>query len=104
MYFCSIWTCAGRNYWLGDHGVVEAVMTVPGILPARRQPTRSGSPGQQSRSIRRRKSGRYRRCRNEVLSCARMAIALTILPGRHVLDTKPGTTILKAAHGAGVDI
>src|SRR5689334_25111303 len=33
-----------------------------------------------------------------------MAISLTILPGRHVLDTKPGTTILKAAHGAGVDI
>ena len=33
-----------------------------------------------------------------------MAIPLTILPGRHVVDTKPGTTILKAAHGAGVDI
>ncbi len=33
-----------------------------------------------------------------------MAITLTILPGRRVLDTKPGTTILKAAHGAGVDI
>jgi len=33
-----------------------------------------------------------------------MAIPLTILPGRHVLDTKPGTTILKAAHASGVDI
>jgi uncharacterized 2Fe-2S/4Fe-4S cluster protein (DUF4445 family) len=33
-----------------------------------------------------------------------MAISLTILPGRHVLDTKPGTTILKAAHAGGVDI
>ncbi len=33
-----------------------------------------------------------------------MAISLTILPGRHVLDTRPGTTILKAAHGGGVDI
>jgi uncharacterized 2Fe-2S/4Fe-4S cluster protein (DUF4445 family) len=33
-----------------------------------------------------------------------MAIPLTILPGRHVLDTKPGTTILKAAHAGGVDI
>ncbi|HSE03190.1 MAG TPA: 2Fe-2S iron-sulfur cluster-binding protein, partial [Methylomirabilota bacterium] len=33
-----------------------------------------------------------------------MAISLTILPGRHVLDTKPGTTILKAAHASGVDI
>jgi uncharacterized 2Fe-2S/4Fe-4S cluster protein (DUF4445 family) len=33
-----------------------------------------------------------------------MAIPLTILPGRHVLDTKPGTTILKSAHASGVDI
>ena len=33
-----------------------------------------------------------------------MAIPLTILPGRHVLDTKPGTTILKSAHAGGVDI
>ena len=33
-----------------------------------------------------------------------MAISLTILPGRHILDTKPGTTILKAAHAGGVDI
>jgi uncharacterized 2Fe-2S/4Fe-4S cluster protein (DUF4445 family) len=33
-----------------------------------------------------------------------MAIPLTILPGRHVLDTKPGTTILKAAHAGSVDI
>jgi uncharacterized 2Fe-2S/4Fe-4S cluster protein (DUF4445 family) len=33
-----------------------------------------------------------------------MAIPLTILPGHHVLDTKPGTTILKAAHAGGVDI
>ena len=39
-----------------------------------------------------------------MVSCARMAIALTILPGRHVLDTKPGTTVLKAAHAGGVDI
>ena len=29
-----------------------------------------------------------------------MAIPLTILPGRHVLDTKPGTTILKSAHAS----
>ena len=33
-----------------------------------------------------------------------MAIPLTILPGRHVLDTKPGTTVLKSAHAGGVDI
>jgi uncharacterized 2Fe-2S/4Fe-4S cluster protein (DUF4445 family) len=33
-----------------------------------------------------------------------MAIRLTILPGPHVLDTKPGTTILRSAHAAGVDI
>jgi len=33
-----------------------------------------------------------------------MAISLTILPGRRILDTKPGTTILKAAHAGGVDI
>src|SRR5690348_6692556 len=33
-----------------------------------------------------------------------MAIRLTILPGPHVLDTKPGTTILRCAHAAGVDI
>jgi uncharacterized 2Fe-2S/4Fe-4S cluster protein (DUF4445 family) len=33
-----------------------------------------------------------------------MAIALTILPGPHVFDTKPGTTVLKAAHAGGVDI
>jgi uncharacterized 2Fe-2S/4Fe-4S cluster protein (DUF4445 family) len=33
-----------------------------------------------------------------------MAIRLTIMPGVHVLETKPGTTILKAAHAAGVDI
>ncbi len=33
-----------------------------------------------------------------------MAISLTILPGPRVLDTKPGTTILKAAHAGGVDI
>ena len=33
-----------------------------------------------------------------------MAIPLTILPGRHVLDTNPGTTILKSAHAGGVDI
>jgi adenylate cyclase len=33
-----------------------------------------------------------------------MAISLTILPGSRVLDTKPGTTILKAAHAGGVDI
>jgi len=33
-----------------------------------------------------------------------MAISLTILPGGHVLPTKPGTTILKAAHAGGVDI
>jgi ferredoxin len=33
-----------------------------------------------------------------------MAIPLTVLPGRHVLDAKPGTTILRAAHAAGVDI
>jgi uncharacterized 2Fe-2S/4Fe-4S cluster protein (DUF4445 family) len=33
-----------------------------------------------------------------------MAIPLTILPGPHVLDTKPGTTILKAAHAGRVDI
>jgi len=36
--------------------------------------------------------------------CAGMAIRLTILPGPHVLDTKPGTTILRCAHAAGVDI
>src|SRR5712692_8011227 len=39
-----------------------------------------------------------------MVSCARMAISLTILPGPRVLDTKPGTTILKAAHAGGVDI
>src|SRR5882724_4176799 len=39
-----------------------------------------------------------------MLSCARMAISLTILPGPRVLDAKPGTTILKAAHAGGVDI
>jgi len=39
-----------------------------------------------------------------MLSCARMTISLTILPGAAVLDTKPGTTILKAAHAGGVDI
>ena len=33
-----------------------------------------------------------------------MAISLTILPGPRVLDTKSGTTILKAAHAGGVDI
>jgi uncharacterized 2Fe-2S/4Fe-4S cluster protein (DUF4445 family) len=33
-----------------------------------------------------------------------MAIPLTILPGRHVLAVEPGTSILKAAHGGGVDI
>jgi hypothetical protein len=33
-----------------------------------------------------------------------MAISLTILPGAAVLDTKPGTTILKEAHAGGVDI
>ena len=33
-----------------------------------------------------------------------MAIPLTILPGRRVLPVEPGTTILKAAHGGGVDI
>src|SRR5262245_57702976 len=33
-----------------------------------------------------------------------MAISLTILPGRHVLAVNPGTTILRAAHGGGVDI
>src|SRR6266436_7067706 len=33
-----------------------------------------------------------------------MAIPLTILPARHVLDTTPGTTILKSAHASGVDI
>ena len=39
-----------------------------------------------------------------MISCARMTISLTILPGPRVLDTKPGTTILKAAHAGGVDI
>ena len=39
-----------------------------------------------------------------MVSFARMAISLTILPGAAVLDTKPGTTILKAAHAGGVDI
>ena len=33
-----------------------------------------------------------------------MAISVTILPGPRVLDAKPGTTILKAAHAGGVDI
>jgi uncharacterized 2Fe-2S/4Fe-4S cluster protein (DUF4445 family) len=33
-----------------------------------------------------------------------MAIPLTIFPGPHVLDAKPGTTILRAAHAGGVDI
>jgi len=33
-----------------------------------------------------------------------MSPALTILPGRRTLDVTPGTTILKAAHAAGVDI
>jgi uncharacterized 2Fe-2S/4Fe-4S cluster protein (DUF4445 family) len=33
-----------------------------------------------------------------------MGIPLTVLPGRHVLDAKPGATILKAAHAGGVDI
>ena len=33
-----------------------------------------------------------------------MAISLTILPGRRVLPSKAGTTILKAAHAGGVDI
>ncbi len=33
-----------------------------------------------------------------------MAILVTILPGPRVLDAKPGTTILKAAHAGGVDI
>ncbi len=33
-----------------------------------------------------------------------MTIPLTILPGPHVVDTKPGTTILRSAHAAGVDI
>jgi uncharacterized 2Fe-2S/4Fe-4S cluster protein (DUF4445 family) len=33
-----------------------------------------------------------------------MAIPLTILPGRHVLAVKPGTSILRAAHAGGVDI
>src|SRR6266850_1749191 len=39
-----------------------------------------------------------------MISCARMTISLTILPGPRILDTKPGTTILKAAHAGGVDI
>ena len=33
-----------------------------------------------------------------------MSPVLTILPGRRTLDVTPGTTILKAAHAAGVDI
>ena len=33
-----------------------------------------------------------------------MSLVLTILPGRRTLDVEPGTTILKAAHAAGVDI
>jgi uncharacterized 2Fe-2S/4Fe-4S cluster protein (DUF4445 family) len=33
-----------------------------------------------------------------------MSPVLTILPGRRTLDVPPGTTILKAAHAAGVDI
>jgi uncharacterized 2Fe-2S/4Fe-4S cluster protein (DUF4445 family) len=33
-----------------------------------------------------------------------MSPVLTILPGRRALDITPGTTILKAAHAAGVDI
>jgi uncharacterized 2Fe-2S/4Fe-4S cluster protein (DUF4445 family) len=33
-----------------------------------------------------------------------MSPVLTILPGRRTLDVAPGTTILKAAHAAGVDI
>ncbi|HET7877049.1 MAG TPA: ASKHA domain-containing protein, partial [Methylomirabilota bacterium] len=37
-------------------------------------------------------------------SDARMSIPLTILPDRRTLPVEPGTTILKAAHAAGVDI
>ena len=33
-----------------------------------------------------------------------MSPVLTILPGRRTVDVTPGTTILKAAHAAGVDI
>ena len=33
-----------------------------------------------------------------------MSPVLTILPGRRTIDVTPGTTILKAAHAAGVDI
>ncbi|HJR50506.1 MAG TPA: ASKHA domain-containing protein [Gemmatimonadales bacterium] len=33
-----------------------------------------------------------------------MAISLTVLPGPRVLEAKPGTTILKAAHAGGLDI
>jgi len=33
-----------------------------------------------------------------------MSAALTILPDQRTLDVEPGTTILKAAHAAGVDI
>ena len=33
-----------------------------------------------------------------------MSIALTILPDERTLHVEPGVTVLKAAHGAGVDI
>src|SRR5436190_3197617 len=33
-----------------------------------------------------------------------MSIALTILPDQRTLHVEPGVTVLKAAHGAGVDI
>ncbi|PYO35859.1 MAG: hypothetical protein DMD86_05785 [Candidatus Rokuibacteriota bacterium] len=42
--------------------------------------------------------------RREWYPDARMSIALTILPDQRTLHVEPGVTVLKAAHGAGVDI
>jgi uncharacterized 2Fe-2S/4Fe-4S cluster protein (DUF4445 family) len=33
-----------------------------------------------------------------------MSPSLTFFPDRHTVDVEPGTTILKAAHGAGIDV